>query len=1012
MDLTASAPSSREAGPATSVTALAATAQSHLAVGTSTGLVQVLRVESAGASLLSRLGGRPETAVFEHRPHTNEPVARMVAAAMPAGGTVLCTQAPSGEVVTTPVSVARGASSRASAPPSTTAVDAAFLDGGLVVAGAAGRQVWTWAAEADATVRLLDAGADVRGIALFPATRERLMAFGTPEGDLRVACDDGRLTELASVPAGAVVTAVKAWAGRDGQTRLAVAVQDGTVTLWTFDHGARSLTRNRPLSSRTAAAVEELSVHRGLLAARSSAHGVTLWELDGHRSGEVAIDGDVSAIAALRFAQGLPAVGWVSAQGEPTVTRVELAEPGRARPRILVGDDRPATSTEQDLLGFGSYVRALSVLIANRDTATPLSIAIDAEWGAGKTSLGHMVDTELGRSSPSGDEVDIVPVWFNAWSHDQADDLATSMASVVAAHVQPHRPWWRRVVSPIPPTAADFVHRHARVLGALVAVLLGAVLVARPPWLRDALDTVDVKGGPTLVSVGGLSLSLGAVRLVALLRGRFSSAIEAFLRASDRVAIEGRIGDVRAELGRRIADATRPIPDRENASRLPGLDRLRRWARDGAPRRPLRVLQLAARRVLGVRRERRVVLFVDDLDRCRPEHAVQACETMTQLLDHRRLVTVVLADLPALTASAEVVFSDLAERTRDDRGAGRFGRRFLDKVFQFEFTIPAHRPGALRALLAAGVGVAPDAPPAPERAGPAAEDGSPAEGYGDLPAITPPAPPAPVTLAAGLGTLAGLPYPGAATRPPASASPPWITSEAVRSSVSLAAVLAIPWLIGRVDPLWLKVLVGVGGLLAVGVLLALPTLRELRAERPAPADKWVPSLATPWGGLSPPAPGGASEPMAASPPVPLRRDVVRAVLRDSDHLELGRRQVELWLRGASPRTAKRLANRLMFTIAVATDRQLLLTESPIDGVVIGKWVTVMERWPEVAGLLRTDPRRFLDLEARARRDELPAFVRTLEEDGPAAAAPDQLRELLRADPRLGAHAEQLVQLAQ
>lgn len=49
--------------------------------------------------------------------------------------------------------------------------------------------------------------------------------------------------------------------------------------------------------------------------------------------------------------------------------------------------DRPRTGEDADYLGFTAYADALAELIDSPQTDTPLTIAISAEWGAGKTSL-------------------------------------------------------------------------------------------------------------------------------------------------------------------------------------------------------------------------------------------------------------------------------------------------------------------------------------------------------------------------------------------------------------------------------------------------------------------------------------------------------------------------------------------------------------------------------------------------------------------------------------------------
>lgn len=84
-------------------------------------------------------------------------------------------------------------------------------------------------------------------------------------------------------------------------------------------------------------------------------------------------------------------------------------------------------SNIEDLLGVSPYVKALAQFAGS--CATPMTIAIQGDWGSGKTSLMNMVRMHLG-----GKEMPAVieTMWFNTWQFSQFkldDDLATTMLS-------------------------------------------------------------------------------------------------------------------------------------------------------------------------------------------------------------------------------------------------------------------------------------------------------------------------------------------------------------------------------------------------------------------------------------------------------------------------------------------------------------------------------------------------------------------------------------------------------
>ena len=130
----------------------------------------------------------------------------------------------------------------------------------------------------------------------------------------------------------------------------------------------------------------------------------------------------------------------------------------------------------------------------------------------------------------------------------------------------------------------------------------------------------------------------------------------------------------------------------------------------------------------------------------------------------------------------------------------------------------------------------------------------------------------------------------------------------------------------------------------------------------------------------------------------LRRQAVRVFMERTDHLAEARAEAERWV-GPTPRSAKRLANRLMFTVAVAASGGLLTTDSGVRGVHLGKWVALAEGWPRLAALIQREPALLEQLEGVAPHDE--AFAAVVRERIPNVRDVNRLREMLGSgDPAL------------
>ncbi|MFI0468388.1 P-loop NTPase fold protein [Saccharopolyspora sp. 5N102] len=91
--------------------------------------------------------------------------------------------------------------------------------------------------------------------------------------------------------------------------------------------------------------------------------------------------------------------------------------------RFVVLNDQPVETGEDDLLDAAATARALVDLISDSHVSTPFTVAIDAGWGMGKSSLMRLMRARLEeRGTPTA--------WFNAWTSG-ADALEVLIKSVL-----------------------------------------------------------------------------------------------------------------------------------------------------------------------------------------------------------------------------------------------------------------------------------------------------------------------------------------------------------------------------------------------------------------------------------------------------------------------------------------------------------------------------------------------------------------------------------------------------
>src|SRR5689334_6236265 len=147
--------------------------------------------------------------------------------------------------------------------------------------------------------------------------------------------------------------------------------------------------------------------------------------------------------------------------------------------RVPLVADAPLADPAADRFGFAEFAHALCLLVDDDDTSTPLTIAVSAPWGGGKSSLGQMLETMLERRVRNrGNDDPRLVCWFNAWEHDDAPHLGAALAASVARAAERNRHWWRRAITPLPSAmlTPGERSRQAVLIGLLSAVV--GILVA------------------------------------------------------------------------------------------------------------------------------------------------------------------------------------------------------------------------------------------------------------------------------------------------------------------------------------------------------------------------------------------------------------------------------------------------------------------------------------------------------------------------------------------------------
>ena len=253
--------------------------------------------------------------------------------------------------------------------------------------------------------------------------------------------------------------------------------------------------------------------------------------------------------------------------------------PKTSAPRFLQDEEKDDAS----FFGFDTYSDALVATTTDPSLKTPFTIAINGDWGSGKTSLMKTV----GRKINSSAKAKCLVVWFNAWRYEKSrQPLWSSFLNVV--------------LSEISSAVGSKNKERFKRLAVKVATVSAEALLSRASGLGPA----DVK---QLTSTLHENL-----KELTTLREQMAKAIDDSLSADK----QGR---------------------------------------------------------------HRVVIFIDDLDRCLPDAVVDVFESIKLFLDCERCVFILGFDKEQVRRAFESKFPN---KEQD------LGIRYIEKFVQLEFELP------------------------------------------------------------------------------------------------------------------------------------------------------------------------------------------------------------------------------------------------------------------------------------------------------------------------------------
>ena len=341
-----------------------------------------------------------------------------------------------------------------------------------------------------------------------------------------------------------------------------------------------------------------------------------------------------------------------SRQNEPTLARIGSIDGA--------GNDRVGDS---DQLGFEPYVLALADLITSPHSRPPLTIGIFGSWGIGKSFLLKAIETEIGERR-------------------KAEDLRGHQGSPPRVHVVSFNAWEYSATETVWPA---LVRKIVKTLDEEVQVSRRTRYATRLRWnlSRSLSGSWQAITAATLVGVAAIAVALWRERTLAA--GTIAAVILSF----------GLAGLVRAASNPLARWVTALFADSDYGRQIGFMEEIQhdletleaRLHHGDDPNGPV---------------ESRILVLIDDLDRCEPDKAVAVLQAVNLLLNFESFIVCLGIDARVTTAAIEKHYEGLLGT------AGASGYEYLDKIVQIPFRIPEPNAAEIKEFFALQLGVQDD----------------------------------------------------------------------------------------------------------------------------------------------------------------------------------------------------------------------------------------------------------------------------------------------------------------
>ena len=285
--------------------------------------------------------------------------------------------------------------------------------------------------------------------------------------------------------------------------------------------------------------------------------------------------------------------------------------------------------TSKDLLGFNVHASLLKSVVTNEKNL-PITIGLYGDWGSGKSSVLEILKEQL------KDDEDTVVVYFDGWTFESFDDAKIALIQGIVDELEKNKKFLSKVGDGLSDLKDDFVKLKDSI-----------------NWMRLLKATAKMVV-PTIAafSTGGASI----IPTIAL-------ALKDNQNSLNSIIEEGRLEEFLKQ------NVVKEEEEKKYAA--------------------VREFRSDFEKLIQKSKQGKVVILIDDLDRCLPRHIIDSLEAIKLFLNVPKTAFVIAADEFIVSNAIKSEYKSLIDASNDGEGNREdLGKSYMEKFIQLPYHLP------------------------------------------------------------------------------------------------------------------------------------------------------------------------------------------------------------------------------------------------------------------------------------------------------------------------------------